>query len=61
MELYETTGVRMESEEVSRQISEEHRAAYAEFGMKLIEVPPVSVAERVALILNVVGGQGSRL
>ena len=61
VELYETTGVRMESGEVSRQISEEHRAAYAEFGMELIEVPPVSVAERVALILRKVGGQGSRL
>ena len=59
--LYQTTGVRTESVEVARQISEEHRAAYAEFGMDVVEVPPVSVAERVALILQRAGVRPSRL
>lgn len=61
--LYESTSVRIESIEISRQISKEHRAAYAEFGMEVVEVPPTSVAERLALVLRSIGASrnGSRL
>ena len=48
--LYEKTGVRIEEENVARVISEEHRHAYAEFGLEVVEIPPVSVVERMQII-----------
>jgi len=48
---YEQSAVRLESEQVALQISEDVRQRYEDYGYSLVSVPAVSVAERVAFIL----------
>ena len=48
---YEQSEVRLESEQVALQISEDVRQRYEDYGYSLVSVPAVSVAERVAFIL----------
>ena len=52
LENYETTAVRMESQSLAAQISDEVRACYQAYGYAPIVVPPGSVAERVDFILS---------
>ena len=47
---YEQSAVRMESQAVAEQISEQVQRCYGEYGYELVMVPAVSVQERVALI-----------
>ena len=49
---YEQSAVRLESEQVALQISEDVRQRYEDYGYSLVSVPAVSVAERVAFILS---------
>ena len=49
---HEQTEVRMESGDLSRRISDEVRACYAEYGYAPIAVPVGTVAERLAFVLS---------
>ena len=48
---YASTAVRMESESLARQISEDVRQRYVTYGYEVIDVPVLPVAERVAWVL----------
>ena len=50
LQSYEQSAVRLESEQVAVEISEEVRKRYRQYGYRLVSVPAVSVAERVAII-----------
>lgn len=50
LDTYEQSSVRLESQQVALQISEEVRQRYQRYGYHPVSVPPVSVAERVAFI-----------
>jgi len=50
LEGYEQSAVRMESQDLARQISGQVRAAYEAYGYELIPVPATSVPERLSFI-----------
>ena len=50
LDTYEQSQVRLETQEVSMQISREVRECYQRYGYDLVAVPSGSVAERLALI-----------
>ena len=54
---YAQSAVRIETQQISEQISAEVRKQYQDFGYELICVPAVSVAERLAFITQVISQQ----
>ena len=52
IQTYQQTAVRMESQNIALQISQQIREAYMEYGYELISVPFASVAERLEFIIS---------
>ena len=50
IDAYEQTAVRMEDQELAVQISEWVQTAYRHWGYELVEVPSMSVADRVDFV-----------
>ena len=50
--VYEQTQVRVESNLVSQMISDEVQSAYLEFGLNMVHVPPVTVEQRLGIVLE---------
>ena len=50
--VYETTQVRMESNSVADMISEAVRSAYREFGLRMVHLPPVTVEQRLGIVME---------
>ena len=47
---YERSEVRMESQALARQLSDQVRALYADYGYTLISIPAMPLEERLSLI-----------
>ena len=52
---YDQTKFRMGNEQYAHQVHEQLAAAYVESGVPIISVPPISVPERVELVMDAMG------